>query len=165
MQIKSLIVGVLCVFTGLAVTQAQHKNNLKIKKTNSKMTPKEVVIAYAEALGKGDIPTAFSYFSNEIKWHQPGSNKFSGTKNGPNGVGEMFSQMMDISKGTFALKPNGNIMENNDLVVMPVRFSGEIENRKIDMAGIDLFKVVDGKVTEVWLFSDDQVVEDNFWGK
>ena len=27
------------------------------------MTPKEVIVAYAEALGKGDIPTAFSFFS------------------------------------------------------------------------------------------------------
>ena len=46
------------------------------------MTPKEVIMAYAEALGKGDVPAAFSFFSTEIKWHQPGANQFSGIKTG-----------------------------------------------------------------------------------
>jgi hypothetical protein len=38
------------------------------------MTAKEVVEAYSVALSKGDIPTAFSYFSPNAKWHQPGNN-------------------------------------------------------------------------------------------
>jgi hypothetical protein len=44
------------------------------------MTTKDVVEAYSIALGKGDIPTAFSYFNPNAKWHQPGRNKFSGTQ-------------------------------------------------------------------------------------
>jgi hypothetical protein len=48
---------------------------------------------------------------------------------------------------------------------MPVRFSGTIDDRKINMTGIDLFEVRERKITGVWLFSDDQEVEDMFWGK
>ncbi|MCH5685225.1 ester cyclase [Niabella sp. W65] len=77
----------------------------------------------------------------------------------------MIGGMMEVSKGTFALKPNGNIMANGDLVAMPLRFSGAIDDRTMDMPGIDLFKVKEGKITEVWLFSDDQNAEDIFWGK
>ena len=32
------------------------------------------------------------------------------------------------------------------------------------MNGIDLFRMDDGKIKEVWLFSSDQAVEDAFWG-
>lgn len=129
------------------------------------MTAIEVVIAYGEALGKGDIPTAFSYFSDNVKWHQPGDNQFSGLKNGANEIGKMIAGMMEVSKGTFALTPNGNLMVNGELVAMPLRFSGTIEDRKMDMNGIDLFKVENGKITEVWLFSGDQEAENTFWGK
>ncbi|HMC00184.1 MAG TPA: nuclear transport factor 2 family protein [Flavobacteriaceae bacterium] len=129
------------------------------------MTPKEVIVAYAEALGKGDIPTAFSFFSTEAKWHQPGNNQFSGIKNGTDEIGKMLGGMMEATKGTFVLQPNGNMMDNGSFVAMPVRFSGTIDDRKIDMTGIDLFDVKEGKITEVWLFSDDQKLEDKFWEK
>lgn len=129
------------------------------------MTAKEVVVAYAEALGKGDISTAFSFFSKEAKWHQPGNHQFSGIKNGIEEIGKMLEGMMKAAKGTFALKPNGNLMVNGNFVVMPVRFSGAIDDRSIDMNGIDLFEVKEGKIMRVWLFSEDQAVEDIFWGK
>lgn len=129
------------------------------------MTAEGVVIAYAGALKKGDVLTAFSYFSEDVQWHQPGKNQFSGIKNGSNEIGKMIDHMMEVSKGTFALAPNGNLMVNGNLVTMPLRFSGTINDRSMDMLGIDLFKVEAGKITEVWLFSDDQEAEDIFWGK
>ncbi|KEQ30177.1 hypothetical protein N180_06515 [Pedobacter antarcticus 4BY] len=129
------------------------------------MAAKEVIMAYVEALGKGDVPTAFSYFSEEVQWHQPGNNQFSGLKKGADEIGKMISSMMEVSKGTFALTPNGNLMGNGNLVAMPLRFSGTIDDRKMDMSGIDLFQVEAGKITEIWLFSEDQEAEDTFWGK
>lgn len=129
------------------------------------MTAKEVIMAYTEALGKGDIQTAFSFFGEEVQWHQPGSNQFSGLKKGAEKIGEMIGAMMEVSKGTFVLTPNGSLMVNGDLVAMPLRFSGTIDDRTMDMSGIDLFKVEAGKITEVWLFSEDQENEDIFWGK
>jgi ketosteroid isomerase-like protein len=128
------------------------------------MTPKEVVESYAEALGKGNVPAAFSFFSKEAKWHQPGTHQFAGTKIGTDEIGKMLGGMMEAAKGTFALKPNGNMMVNGNFIAMPVRFSGTIRDRTIDMTGIDLFEVREGKITGVWLFSDNQEVEDTFWG-
>lgn len=54
----------------------QKRNGSLINKQIVKMTAKEVVEAYSIALGKGDIPTAFSYFSPDAKWHQPGKISF-----------------------------------------------------------------------------------------
>jgi hypothetical protein len=128
------------------------------------MTPKEVVEAYAEAFGKGNVPAAFSFFSKEAKWHQPGTHQFAGIKIGTDEIGKMLGGMMEAAKGTFALKPNGYMMVNGNFIAMPVRFSGTIRDRTIDMTGIDLFEVIEGKITGVWLFSDNQEVEDTFWG-
>lgn len=127
--------------------------------------PIEVVTAYVDALGKGDIPTAFSFFDSNVKWHQPGNNQFSGVKTGVESIGEMLNAMMQVSKGTFSLVPKGSLMVNGNLVSMPLNFTGTVEDRTINMFGIDLFKIEGDKIVEIWLFSDNQEEEDVFWGK
>ena len=129
------------------------------------MMPKEIITAYLEALGKGDIGFAFSYFSTDAQWHQPGSHQFAGLKTGTEEIGKMVGGMMDATQGTFALKPIGNLMVNGNMAALPVNFTGTIEDRTMDMTGVDLFEVKDGKIINVWLFSDDQELENTFWGK
>lgn len=67
------------------------------------MIAKDVVMAYSLALSKGDIPSAFSHFSSDAKWHQPGINKFSGTKNGLDAIGKMLGEMMGETQGTLVI--------------------------------------------------------------
>ena len=127
------------------------------------MTAKEVVEAYSIALSKGDIPTAFSYFSPDAKWHQPGSHQFAGTKIGLEAIGKMLGDMMGATQGSLEINPTGALMSNGNLVSFPVRFSAKNGDKTIDMNGVDLFEVVDGKIVQVWLFSEDQAAEDEFW--
>lgn len=127
------------------------------------MTAKEVVMAYSEALSKGDVPTAFSYFSPDAKWHQPGNNKFSGTQSGLEAIGKMLSEMMAVTQGTLVIKPAGAMMVNGNLVSCPVRFSAKNGSKSVDMEGNDLYEVADGKIVQVWLFSENQEAEDIFW--
>lgn len=127
------------------------------------MTAKEVVEAYSSALSKGDLPSAFSYFIPDVKWHQPGNNRFSGTKNGQESIGEMLSGMMTATKGTLIIEPSGAMMVNGHLVSCPVKFTANNEDKSVEMAGNDLYEVVDGKIVQVWLFSEDQIAEDLFW--
>jgi hypothetical protein len=51
------------------------------------------------------------------------------------------------------------------MAAVPIRFSGKRDGAEMAMDGIDLLRVVDGKVAEVWLFSADQAAEDVFWGQ
>ena len=129
------------------------------------MTAKEVVEAYSLALSKGDIPTAFSFFSPDAKWHQPGNNKFSGTKSGLEEIGNTLSEMMGATQGTLVIKPTSVMMVNGNFVSCPIQFSARSGNKSVDMAGNDLYEVVNGKIVQVWLFSEDQLKEDEFWGK
>lgn len=127
------------------------------------MTAKEVVEAYSIALSNGDVPTAFSYFSPNAKWHQPGNNKFSGIQSGLEAIGKMLSEMMAATQGDLVIKPAGAMMVNGNLVSCPVRFSAKSGDKSVEMDGNDLYQVVDGKIVQVWLFSEDQAAEDVFW--
>ncbi len=127
------------------------------------MTAKEVVESYSIALSKGDIPAAFSYFGPDAKWHQPGNNKFSGTKTGLDAIGKMLGDMMGATQGSLVIKPAGAMMVNGNFVSCPVRFSAKTGDKSIDMNGNDLYEVVGGKIVQVWLFSEDQPAEDEFW--
>ena len=134
-------------------------NNLKTKN----MTAKEVVEAYSIALSKGDVPTAFSHFNPNAKWHQPGNNKFSGTQTGLEAIGKMLYEMMAVTQGSLAIIPAGEMMVNGNFVSCPVRFSAKNGNKSVEMNGNDLYEVLDGKIVQVWLFSEDQIAEDLFW--
>lgn len=166
MKVKLIAVALLCLAMVTTVAQVQKTNNsLTNKQTAKNMTPKVVVEAYSVALSKGDIPTAFSYFSPNAKWHQPGNNKFSGTQSGLEAIGKMLSDMMGATQGSLVVKPTGPLMINGNFVSSPVRFSAKSGDKTVEMNGNDLYEVIDGKIVQVWLFSEDQDVEDKFWGK
>lgn len=129
------------------------------------MTAIEVVEAYSVALSKGDIPTAFSHFSPEAKWHQPGNHQFAGTKTGLEAIGKMLGDMMGATQGSLVIAPTGALMANGNFVSFPVNFTGKIADKTLDMNGVDLFEVVNEKIVQVWLFSEDQDAENEFWGK
>ena len=129
------------------------------------MTAIEVVTAYSVALSQGDIPTAFSHFSPDAKWHQPGNHQFAGTKEGLDSIGKMLGDMMGAAQGSLVINPTGALMANGNLVSFPVHFTGKIEDRTVDMNGVDLFEVVNEKIVQVWLFSENQDAENEFWGK
>ena len=131
----------------------------------SEHTPAAVAATYFDALGRGDVPTAMAQLGEAAVWHQPGANRFSGDHVGVEGIGALIGGMMETSQGTFQLAVSGPAMVNGPLVAVPVRFSGRREGRSMDMAGVDLLTVRDGKIVEVHLFSEDGAAEDDFWGR
>ena len=72
---------------------------------------------------------------------------------------------MAVSEGTFTLKRNAPLMDNGDIVAAPVHWTGKRSGAEMDGVGVDVMRVVDGKVVEVWLFTADPAEEDAFWGQ
>jgi ketosteroid isomerase-like protein len=130
----------------------------------SEQNPAAVAATYFEALGRGDLPTAMAQLSDDVVWHQPSANGFSGDHVGVEGVGALLGGMMEASEGSFQLAVTGPAMLNGDLVAIPVRFSGRRGTASMDMAGVDLLTIRDGRIVEVHLFSADGAGEDEFWG-
>lgn len=130
----------------------------------SEKTPAVVAATYFDALGRGDIPTVMAQFDEAVVWRQPGANQFSGDHVGIGGVGALLGGMLEASQGSFQLAVTGAIMANGDLVAVPVRFTGHRDGVSMDMAGVDLLTVRDGRIVEVHLFSEDGAAEDQFLG-
>lgn len=119
--------------------------------------------AYNDALIKGDFAAVFETMSDDVKWHQPGNNPLSGVVAGKQSLGEHLGKFAEKSNGTFKVLTNW-VSSNDCFVAASVTFMAEHSNEdKLDMSGIDLFKIEDGLIKEIWLFSAEQAVEDNFW--
>jgi ketosteroid isomerase-like protein len=129
------------------------------------MTNIDIAKAYINAIQTGDQAALGNLLSPQVVWHQPGDNQFSGTKTGIANVGSMLGAMMEVSRGTFAITHAHRFLTNGDLVAIEIEFVGQRENGSLSQPGIDLMRMQDGKIVEVWLFSSDPEQEDQFWGK
>ncbi len=123
----------------------------------------EVVKEYFNSLAKGDFQKLGSILADDIVWHQPGNGALSKTYSGKSEVFALFGRFMEISQGTFKIDQVDSIMANGDLVAATLHFSAKNKNGAIAMNGVDLMRVTNGKIKEVFLFSADQKAEDSFW--
>ncbi|MFC8197938.1 nuclear transport factor 2 family protein [Streptomyces sp. NPDC057298] len=130
------------------------------------MTSANIDIArtYFQAVQTGDMATLGELLDEGIVWHQPGANQFSGEHKGQGAVFQMLGGMMEASQGSFAIDTIHTLMANGDLVTATIRFSGRRDNASMSMNGVDLLRIADGRITEMWLFSEDPATEDAFWG-
>ncbi|MDX3115880.1 nuclear transport factor 2 family protein [Streptomyces scabiei] len=131
------------------------------------MTSKNVDVAreYFQAVQKGDLAKVGELLDEGIVWHQPGANRFSGERKGRDAVFAMLGGMMEASQGSFAIDAVHALMGNGDMVSASIHFAGRREDASMSMDGVDVLRLKDGRIVEMWLFSGDQVAEDAFWGK
>jgi ketosteroid isomerase-like protein len=127
-------------------------------------SPLDVIRRYFEALSAKDFEAVAGMFADDIVWHQPGANRFSGTHRGSAAVGEMIGGMMTVSEGTFELALTAEPKVNGALVAAPVRFTAKRAGAAMALDGVDLVKIEGERIAEAWLFSADQQAEDAFWG-
>ncbi len=123
----------------------------------------EIVRQYFEAVASGDLAKLPSLLSDTLVWHQPGSSDLSGTYDSRDAVFGLIGQFMERSQGTFKFDSIGKILGNGDHVAVTLNFSGKTAGHSMAMAGIDVLRIENGKIQEVWLFSEDQDAEDAFW--
>jgi len=122
-----------------------------------------IVQSYFDAVAKRDFDTAGSLLADDVIWHQPGNGVQSGTYNGK---AELFSHLgsfMKWSNGTFAIDEIEYTTDNGNLVAASIHFKAEKGDKRLSMKGIDLLRVENDKIKEVWLFSERIEDEDAFW--
>ena len=122
----------------------------------------EVFNAYTEALSKGDFEAVFETISDNIVWHMGGESSLSGIIKGKQALGERLGEFAKRSNGTFRVITKW-AASNDCFVAASVVSLAEREEEKLNNPGIDLFRIENGKIQEVWTFSEQQVVEDKFW--
>lgn len=128
------------------------------------MSAIDVVGQYGAAAAAGDMAALTATLSQDVVWHQPGANQLAGDHVGPDAVLAHLGRFMELSGGTFALETE-SATEAGDLVATTVRFTARRDGLPdLDQHGVDVFRIQDGKIAEIWLIGEDQETEDRFWG-
>ncbi|WP_447912029.1 nuclear transport factor 2 family protein [Microbacterium phyllosphaerae] len=128
------------------------------------MSAIDIVGQYGAAMAAGDMQALAATFATDAVWHQPGGSQVSGDKVGPDAIIAHLGHFMELSGGTFVLDTE-SVTESGDLVSATVRFRAVREGHAdLDQHGVDVFRVADERIAEVWLISEDQQAEDAFWG-
>ena len=122
----------------------------------------KVYNAYTEALLNGDFKSVFETMSDNIVWHMGGEGPLSGIVKGKDALGERLGEFTKRSNGTFRVITNW-AASNDCFVVASVVSLAEKEDEKLNDPGIDLFRIENGKIQEVWTFAEQQEEEDKFW--
>jgi len=122
----------------------------------------KVFNTYTEALSRGDFEAAFETMADTIVWHMSGESSLSGIIKGKQALGERLGEFAKRSNGTFRVMTEW-AASNDCFVAASVVSLAEKGNEKLNDPGIDLFKIEDGKIQEVWTFAQYQTVEDKFW--
>ena len=124
----------------------------------------QVVRTYFDALAAQDFPTVAASLADDVVWHQPGANRFSGVQSGAAAVAAMIGGMTELSEGSFELTVTAPLMVNGETVAARIHFTARRDGATLDQDGVDVLRVDGGRISEVWLFSADQPAEDAFWG-
>ena len=122
----------------------------------------KVFNTYTGALSRGDFEAAFETMADTIVWHMGGESSLSGIIKGKQALGERLGEFAKRSNGTFRVMTEW-AASNDCFVAASVVSLAEKGNEKLNDPGIDLFKIEDGKIQEVWTFAQYQTVEDKFW--
>ena len=115
-----------------------------------------------DAFSKGDMDTINEIFADDIVWHIAGRSALAGDYKGKNEVFSFFGQLAERSGGTFSLELH-DVLGNDEHVTALTRERGEREGKTLDVNGVHVWHVRDGKVVEFWDAPLDQYEADEFW--
>ena len=115
-----------------------------------------------EAFASGDIAAITDLFAEDMVWHVPGNNLISGEHKGRDAVFAVFAKTMELTGGTFKIDLH-DIVTNDEHTVSLSRASASRQGKQLDLRGVDIYHIRNGKVTEWWSFTDDQRLDDEFW--
>jgi ketosteroid isomerase-like protein len=124
----------------------------------------DLLAAQIEALARGDIDAAMSYYSDDVVFHYPGRNPLSGDYRGKGEVLALLSKVMQITNGSFRPEVH-DVLASDDHVAALVTVRAERDGTSVEWLSVDLFHVRDGALSEHWVHEVDQEVVDQFWSE
>jgi ketosteroid isomerase-like protein len=126
---------------------------------------KKTAEVFLSAVMNGDTETVVDLLHPEVKWEQPGNNRFTGLKQNAAEVFEMSAGWKSITNATFRLIGFSPIGVNGNEVACLLHFKATHPNDGLDIDNIDVYTIRDNKIVAARIFSLDQDKEDQFWGK
>ena len=115
-----------------------------------------------EAFAKGDMATLTEMFAENVVWHIPGSNRWSGEHRGRDAVFAMFAGIAELSGGTYRVELHAALANDEHAVALSRATAGR-QGKQIDLRNVNVYHLENGKIMEAWVFAEDQRLIEEFW--
>ena len=116
-----------------------------------------------DAFAKGDLAALDQVFAEDVRWHLPGRNQFSGTYAGPPAVYEMFGRLMAATEGSFRIEVR-TVLADDDHVLALVDVSARRGERSFTVTDVHVCRMRGGRIAEFWDTTSDQYAADAVLG-
>ena len=115
-----------------------------------------------DAFARGDMAAIDKMFDDEIVWHAEGRNPMARDYTGKAEVfGGFFAGLAEVSDGTFRTTIE-TLIADDEHVAAIVRLAGRAGDVELATRGVDIYRIRNGLVAEVWSASFDQYQVDAF---
>ena len=119
--------------------------------------------AYGAASRAGDRPAAFALFADDVVGHVPGRSPVAGEKRGKAAVVGYIEDAFARAHGDVTVELLDSLV-GRDHIALLVRERLVAPDRTLDIRRANLYRVVDDRITEIWIFENDQYAVDEFFG-
>jgi ketosteroid isomerase-like protein len=116
------------------------------------------------AFGKGDFAALDTVFAEDIRWHEPGRNQLSGTREGRTAVYDLFSELMTITEGSFAIDLV-SVLADDTYGVSVVDVSARRGSQSFAVRNVHVSRFDGDRVAEFWETTGDQYAVDAVFGQ
>jgi ketosteroid isomerase-like protein len=108
-----------------------------------------------EAFSAGDIRAMEASFHDDLTWHAPGTNRFSGQFRGRAAAMQRLAQMREAGISTsFDVH---DVVANDEHAVALVHLHLEVaDGRRYDQPQVQVAHVQEGRIVEIWTMNQDQ---------
>jgi len=117
---------------------------------------------HLNALARGAISEAMSFYADDVVFHYPGHNQLSGDYVGKAAVLELMGRVAELTAGSFRPTVH-DILTGDDHVAAVVTVRAERDGVAAEWGSVDVFRVRDRKLAEHWVHEVDQDRVDRFW--
>lgn len=114
-----------------------------------------VIRSTYEAFASGDLEAVGERLADDIVWHSLGHSRFSRDYTGREDVFGLFGALFEETDGSFRIELHA-VLANDERAVALTTNRAEREGRTLVYEEAAVFRIVDGKVAEAWLYVDDQ---------
>jgi ketosteroid isomerase-like protein len=122
----------------------------------------EVVRTWYQAFHDRDMDTVMALLADDAIMHVPGHNQFSGDWQGKAALRDLWDRIKAFTDGTFRVKHHDIASSDNHVFVL-VGAWAERDGQAIEERDVEVHRVEDGRIKEIWLYIDDVYRGDVFW--
>ncbi|MQY07398.1 nuclear transport factor 2 family protein [Actinomadura macrotermitis] len=114
------------------------------------------------AFAKGDMDLIRALLADDVVHRVPGRGPLCGVYRTAAEVLGFYVRLFELSGGTFRTEPYA-VMAGDDHGVALVHTRAARPGKVLDGRAVDVFRIRDGRITEIRSIAEDQYADDAFW--